>query len=148
MRLFTSEVLFIYQYFVSEIKKIGRWQWLANFQLDEAAWSSPASPCPWSQLRQLVTYPHFKVIIVFHFLLIVITNSVQPLVNFINILLTNADPKSAKNTVKPVFFALLGSAHVKVASRMLMKSTPCRQSPYVATSILMWWQGQYQFGIM
>jgi len=34
------------------------------------------------------------------------------------------DPKSPKNTVKPsVFFALLGSAHVKAEHKMLVKST-------------------------
>jgi len=49
-------------------------------------------------------------------------------VNFTNILqaaFTQADPKSAKNTVKPsVFFALLGFERVKAACKMLVKSTP------------------------
>jgi len=49
-------------------------------------------------------------------------------VNFINILrsaFTGVDPKSAKKTVKlAIFFALLGSAFVKAACRMLMKLTP------------------------
>ncbi len=36
-----------------------------------------------------------------------------------------ADPQSAKNIVKlSVFFALLGSARIKAASKMLVKSTP------------------------
>jgi len=36
-----------------------------------------------------------------------------------------ADAKSAKNAVKlSVFFALLESAHVKAAHKMLMKLTP------------------------
>jgi hypothetical protein len=36
------------------------------------------------------------------------------------------DPESAKKTVKlSVFFALLGSAHLKAAHRMLMKLTQC-----------------------
>jgi len=50
--------------------------------------------------------------------------NLTPGVNFINILqaaFTRADPKSAKNTV---FFALLGSAHVKAASEVLVKLTP------------------------
>jgi len=56
-------------------------------------------------------------------------NSVAPSgVNFINILLEalmRADPKRAKNTVKPsIFSALLGSAHVKALSKMLLKLTP------------------------
>ncbi len=35
------------------------------------------------------------------------------------------NPKGAKNTDKPsVFFALLGSAHVKAVCKMLVKSTP------------------------
>ena len=49
-------------------------------------------------------------------------------VNFINILraaFTSADPKSAKKTVKlSSFFALLGYASVKAASKMLVKLTP------------------------
>jgi hypothetical protein len=52
----------------------------------------------------------------------------SPGVNVINILsgpFTNADTKSAKKTDGlTVFFALLGSVHVKVARRMLVKSTP------------------------
>jgi hypothetical protein len=48
-------------------------------------------------------------------------------VNFINFLLAafvHADPKSAKNTVKPsVFFALPGSASAQATCRMLMKLT-------------------------
>jgi hypothetical protein len=49
-----------------------------------------------------------------------------PGVNLINILhaaFALADPKSAKNTVKS-FFSLLGSASVKAAHKMLIKSTP------------------------
>jgi hypothetical protein len=49
-------------------------------------------------------------------------------VNFTNILredFTRADPKSAKNTYKlSVFFALLGSACVKAALKMLVTLTP------------------------
>jgi len=49
-------------------------------------------------------------------------------VNFTNILqtaFTHADPKSAKNTVKlSVFFALLGSEHVKAARKMSVKLIP------------------------
>ncbi len=49
-------------------------------------------------------------------------------VNFINILLVaigHADPKSAKKTDNlTVFFALLGSAPVRAACRMLMKLAP------------------------
>ena len=48
-----------------------------------------------------------------------------PGVNFTNVLqaaFTRADPKSAKKTVKlSCFFALLGSARVKAARRMLVK---------------------------
>ncbi len=48
-------------------------------------------------------------------------------VNFINILgpaFTCADTKSAKNTVNPsVFFTLLGYMRIKVARKMLVKST-------------------------
>ncbi len=36
---------------------------------------------------------------------------------------THVDPKSAKNTGK--IFVLLGSACIKAACKMLMKSTPC-----------------------
>jgi len=37
----------------------------------------------------------------------------------------STDSKSSKITVKlPVFFALLGSAHVKAARKLLMKLTP------------------------
>ncbi len=49
----------------------------------------------------------------------------RPRVDFANILceaFTCADPKSAKNL--SVFFALLGSAHEKTLSKMLVKSTP------------------------
>jgi len=49
-------------------------------------------------------------------------------VDFINILraaFERADPKSAQKTDNlTVFFALLGSAHVKAARRTLMKLTP------------------------
>ena len=49
-------------------------------------------------------------------------------VNFTNVLwaaFALVDPKSAKKTVKlSSFFALLGSAHVKAARRMLVKLTP------------------------
>ena len=52
----------------------------------------------------------------------------RPGVNFINVLraaFTHADPESAKKTVKSSsFFALLGSARVKAARRMLMKLNP------------------------
>ncbi len=52
----------------------------------------------------------------------------SPGVNFINVLQTAflcTDPKSAKkNDNLTVFFVLLGSGHVKAASRMLMKVTP------------------------
>jgi len=51
-----------------------------------------------------------------------------PGVNFINILrkaLACKDPKSAKKTDGlTVFFALLGSAHIKAFCKMLMKLTP------------------------
>ena len=51
-----------------------------------------------------------------------------PGVNFTNILhaaFTYADLKSTKNTVKlTVFYALLGSACVKAARKMLVKLTP------------------------
>ena len=54
-----------------------------------------------------------------------------PRVNFIDVLRAAfmcADPKSAKDTVKPsVFYMLSGSALVKDGCKMLMKSTPgCR----------------------
>jgi len=55
----------------------------------------------------------------------------NPRGNFNNILraaFTCADPKSIRNTVKlSVFFALLGSACAKAASRMLMKLNPMCQ---------------------
>jgi len=59
-------------------------------------------------------------------------------VNFTNILrtaFTNADPKSRKKTDGlTVFFALLGSAHIKAAHKMLVKSTQGgeeeQQTPY------------------
>jgi len=55
-----------------------------------------------------------------------------PGVNFIIILLAAfacADPKSAKKTYNlTVFFAILGSAHVKAACKMLMKLIPGRGS--------------------
>jgi hypothetical protein len=42
------------------------------------------------------------------------------------------DLKSAKNAVKPsVFYALLRSAHVKAAHKMLVKSTPGVNFTYV-----------------
>ena len=52
-----------------------------------------------------------------------------PVVNFTNILqvpLKLSDPKSAKKKTKclTVFFALLGSASVIAALKMLVKSTP------------------------
>jgi len=49
-------------------------------------------------------------------------------VNFTNILRTafmHEDPENSKNTVRSSdFFALLGSAYAKAASRTLMKLTP------------------------
>ena len=52
----------------------------------------------------------------------------RPRVNFINVLreaFTLADPKSTKKLLNlMVFFALLGSARVKAACRMLVKLTP------------------------
>ena len=55
-------------------------------------------------------------------------------VNFTNILqaaFTPADPKSAKKTVKfSSFIALLGSARVKAARRMLVKLPPGAESEY------------------
>ena len=51
-----------------------------------------------------------------------------PGVNFTNVLLaafTNADPKSAIKLLNlTIFFALLGSSHVKAACRMLVKLNP------------------------
>ncbi len=51
-----------------------------------------------------------------------------PCINFTNTLsaaFTCTDPKSAKKTVSlTVFFAILGSAHVKAARKMLVKWTP------------------------
>jgi len=49
------------------------------------------------------------------------------LTNNLHAAFMHADPKSAKNTVKPsVFFALLGSARIKAARKMLLKSTPVK----------------------
>ena len=60
-----------------------------------------------------------------------------PSVNFINVLraaFTHADPESAKKTVKSSsFFALLGSARVKAARRMLMKLNPSLLGKYGAS---------------
>ena len=54
-----------------------------------------------------------------------------PMVNFTNVLraaFTRADPKSTKKTVKlSSFFALLGSARVKAARKMLVKLTTPRR---------------------
>ena len=59
---------------------------------------------------------------------LLVGSMVRPGVNFNNILwaaFMRADPKSAKKTVKlSSFIALLGSASVKAAFRMLMKLTP------------------------
>ncbi len=52
----------------------------------------------------------------------------RSVVNFINILqaaLTRADPKCAKNYVKPsLFFVLLGPTNVKASRETLVKLTP------------------------
>jgi len=62
-------------------------------------------------------------------------------VNFINVLLEAfrlEDPKSAKKTDNlTVFFALLGSASIKAASRTLMKLTPDRVLEHVLSSKLL-----------
>jgi len=62
-------------------------------------------------------------------------------VNFINVLraaFTQPDPKSAKNTIKlSVFFALLGSACIKTAQKMLMKLTLGSCSKKVPTALKM-----------
>ncbi len=59
-----------------------------------------------------------------------------PGVNCINIIratFTSTDPESTKKTVKlSVFFVLSGSAHIKFASKMLMKLTPGASLPGVS----------------
>jgi len=54
-----------------------------------------------------------------------------PCVNFVNVLQAAFAHKDPKSTIKTdnltVFFVLSGSARLKAARRMLMKSTPCLQ---------------------
>jgi hypothetical protein len=64
-------------------------------------------------------------------------------VNFIKILwkvFTHVDPTSAKKTYKlTVFFALLGSAHVKAVCRTLMKLTAGEATNILSCSSPVWW---------